>query len=387
MSKIIKKIYHVLTLDLLFPLQYARNSRKPIINNKAVFIELNLPSLSGSLKYLYDEMDRQGTYHLSIHCLKETFSGKAAFIRHALNCLKDMADAKYIFLCEGSRLVSCIKPRPETFITQLWHGCGAFKRFGFSTSDLRFGGTRAENTRYSYYRNYNLVTVSSPEVIWAYQEAMNLPADSDVVRPIGVSRTDIYFQDTFKTAARTRITTLIPSAATKKILLYAPTFRQTVGNAQPPTHLDLKKMQSSLQKDYILLIKHHPLIKTRPAIPPEAETFAYDVSETCTIEDLICISDICISDYSSLVFEYSLTERPILFYAYDLDDYEDWRGFYYDYNTLTPGPILRTTPELIEAIQALEQGFDRTAIQAFRTKFMTSCDGQATSRLLKSLPR
>lgn len=387
MNKLIRKIYHVLTLDLLFPLQYARNSRKPVKENKAVFIELNLPSLSNSMNCLYDEMERQGTYDLSIHCLKEGSSGKFSYIRSALKCLKDSADAKYIFLCDASRLISCIKPRPETFITQLWHGCGAFKCFGFSTSDLLFGGTRAEITRYPYYRNYNLVTVSSPEVVWAYQEAMDLPEDSDIVRPIGISRTDIYFRKAFKDAAKARITALIPAAATKKVLLYAPTFRQQVGNAQAPDHMDLKIMQTSLPEDYILLIKHHPLVKVRPPIPPGVETFAYDVTDTCTIEDLICIADICISDYSSLVFEYSLTERPILFYAYDLDDYEDWRGFYYDYETLTPGPILKTTPDLIEAIQSLEQGFDPSIIRAFRTKFMQSCDGQATSRLLESLPK
>ena len=101
-----------------------------------------------------------------------------------------------------------------------------------------------------------------------------------------------------------------------------------------------------------------------------------------TIEDLLCVSDICISDYSSLVFEYSLFERPMLFFAYDLDEYFDWRGFYYDYNELTPGPVCKTNDEMIDYISHLEERFDRQKVIDFKEKFMRSCDGHATDRIL-----
>lgn len=72
-------------------------------------------------------------------------------------------------------------------------------------------------------------------------------------------------------------------------------------------------MQEKLGKDWILLIKQHPVVKQRPEVPKECQSFAYDVSDAFVIEELLCVSDLCISDYSSLVFEYSLFERPMLF--------------------------------------------------------------------------
>lgn len=383
MKKWIKEGYHLLTLQFLFPGQYARYSKRPVEKGKAVFLEANLPALSNSLRYLYEELERKGTYQLKVHCLQEIYVSKGVYIRHVMEFLKDLATAEYLFLCEGSRVVSCISPRKETTVVQVWHGCGAFKKFGFSTSELKFGGSRKENLKYSYYKNYDVVTVSSPEVVRAYEEAMNLPAGSGIVKPIGISRTDLFFRKEFIQQAKEKVFGKLEAAAGKKILLYAPTFRGSVGGAQAPDALDLKKMKEALGEEYILLIKHHPVVKQRPQIPEEVQDFAVDVTDTLEIEELMCVSEVCISDYSSLIFEYSLFERPMIFFAYDLEEYGDWRGFYYDYEELTPGPVVRTTEELIRYLTHLDQEFDREQVKAFRDKFMSACDGHATDRLME----
>ena len=156
-----------------------------------------------------------------------------------------------------------------------------------------------------------------------------------------------------------------------------------MNEAAAPNALDLVKMAEELQDRYILLIKHHPVVKERPAIPEEAKGFAYDVTEELEIDELLCTCDICISDYSSLIFEYSLFEKPMLFFAYDLKDYDDWRGFYYDYEELTPGPVVQTTEDVIECIKNTEVNFDPEEIREFRNKFMSACDGHATERLIE----
>ena len=102
-----------------------------------------------------------------------------------------------------------------------------------------------------------------------------------------------------------------------------------------------------------------------------------------TIEDLLCTADVCMSDYSSLIFEYALFEKPMLFLAYDLDDYFDYRGFYYDYHDLAPGPVVRDTAGVIDFVTHLDTQFDLPRVQAFRQKFMASCDGHATQRILQ----
>ena len=383
MSSWIREIYRYMTLKILFPWQYKRNAKKPLKEKKAIFLESQLPSLSDSLQVLYDRLDAEEGWELHIHCLRESFVDKGTFIRLAMKCLEDMADAEYVFLCDASRLVSCIHPRWETVITQLWHGCGAFKKFGMSTAELIFGGSRKEYEKYPYYKNLDYVTVSSPEVAWAYEEAMCLKKSSGQIQPIGVSRTDVFFQQEFLQQARQKVLDEVPQAAGRKILLYAPTFRGNVSQASAPDALDVAKMAKELEKEYILLIKHHPVVRKRPQVPEEAKNFAFDVTESLEIEELLCSCDLCISDYSSLIFEYSLFERPLIFFAYDLEDYGDWRGFYYDYEELTPGPVVRTTEEVISYIRETEKNFDPEEIRAFRNKFMSACDGHATDRLIE----
>ena len=383
MSSLIREAYRYMTLKVLFPWQYKRNSKKPLKEKKAIFLESQLPALSDSLQVLYDRLEAEGGWELHIHCLRESFVDKGTFIRLAMKCLEDMADAEYVFLCDASRVVSCIHPRWETVITQLWHGCGAFKKFGMSTAELIFGGSRRDYEKYPYYKNLDYVTVSSPEVAWAYEEAMSLKPGSGQIQPIGISRTDVFFQEEFLKRARQKLLDMIPEAEGKRVLLYAPTFRGNVSEAVAPDALDLEEMAEELGDQYLLLIKHHPVIRKRPEIPDGAGKFAVDVTESMEIEELLCTCDLCISDYSSLIFEYSLFERPLVFFAYDLEEYGDWRGFYYDYDELTPGPVVRTTGEVIQYIRETEKEFDPERIRAFRNKFMSACDGHATDRLIE----
>lgn len=237
--------------------------------------------------------------------------------------------------------------------------------------------------KYPFHSHYSLVTVSSPEVVWAYAEAMGYSEDSNVIQPTGVSRTDVFFDKSFLRAAREHLLTAVPQAVGKRVLLYAPTFRGHIKYASSPDKLDLEKLLLTLGKNTVLLIKHHPFVKQRPPIPVVCRDFAFDVTDSLTIEDLLCVSDLCVSDYSSLIFEYSLFERPMVFLAYDLEDYFDWRGFYYDYESFVPGPIVKTTEELIEILSHPDEHFDPERVRAFRQKFMSACDGHATERILK----
>ena len=84
------------------------------------------------------------------------------------------------------------------------------------------------------------------------------------------------------------------------------------------------------------------------------------------------------------MFEYSLFEKPIIFFAYDLDVYFDWRGFYYDYFEMSPGPVCTTNLEMIDYIKNIDTRFDKQKVKDFRYKFMRSCDGHSTERILKT---
>lgn len=367
---------------ILFSGVYHWYAKKPVQEDKVLFIEVREPQISDNFRLLYQHIKKEGRFHIHAHFLRNGFVGRMEYVRRCICMLKDLATAKYVFLDEGSNVIGSIPMRAETILTQTWHACGAFKKFGFSTAELKFGETAQQMRKYPYYGNVTYVTLSSPQIAWAYEEAMMLQDRRECLKPVGVSRTDVFFRQKFKERAYAHFYGCMPQAKGKKVLLYAPTFRGHITQATSPDKLDVEMFCEALQEEYVLVVKHHPFVQRPPLIPDSCSSFARDVTKELTIEELLCVSDLCISDYSSLVFEYSLFERPMLFFAYDLEDYFDWRGFYYDYEQLAPGPVLRTNEALLDEIRHVGERFDRGRVRRFREQFMSACDGHATERIL-----
>ena len=368
------------TYDHVLPRVYRKAAVRPVDSCKVLFVEMNRDTISDSMQLAYEEMARRGfdCILLSLHMYCGKFS---EYTSRCVELAKLAATAHLIFICEANQPLASLPMRPETKVIQLWHGCGAFKRFGMSTADKVFGASREEKLRRPAHRNTSLVTVSSPEVVWAYEEAMSLEGTGSV-QPLGISRTDVFFDQGFVDRCCVEVEETVPEAKDKRVLLYAPTFRGRVATAEAPDQLDVRLLHERLGKEWVVLIKHHPHIKKRPSVPFGCEHFAFDVTETLSIEACLCRADVCISDYSSLVYEYSLFRRPMAFFAYDKDDYDDWRGFYYDYDELTPGPVFTTSEEIAGWVDGLSEGFDPTEVDAFRNRFMSSCDGHATQRIV-----
>ena len=377
-----KKVGQILMFRIVFPLGYKHYIKgKKIKRKKAVFVEVRFDEITDSFRLVYDRMKADG-FDVHEQFIENIKPGKWGYIKRCLRMLEDISDAHYVFLNDACNVTSCIPLRKGTKIYQLWHACGAFKKFGMSTAELIFGDNRKTLEKYPNYGNLSYVTVSSPEVIWAYEEAMNLKDTKTQVVATGVSRTDVFYDQHFIEQSKAAVYSVCPAAENKKIILYAPTFRGRVAKAESPDCLDIPAMKRALGDEYVLLIKQHPFVKQLPVVPEDCADFAMDVTKSLEIDQLLCASDVCVSDYSSLIFEYSLFERPMIFFAYDLDDYFDWRGFYYNYDELTPGPVVKETEEIIDYIRHLDARFDQAQVHAFKEKFMSSCDGHATDRIM-----
>ncbi len=379
LRKRLKKYY---TYAIHYPRIYNKYAKNKIDENKVLFIEPK-DLFSNNFQYLYDQLAQYSTYEIHIHLLREFFVPDSEYQKRCEALLKDLATAKYVFIDEACNVFGRVHIREETQIAQVWHACGAFKKFGFSTADLKFGTTRKEMENYPNYKKDTFVTVSSPEVEWAYSEAMGLPQDK--ILPIGVSRTDVFFNNSFIDAARKKLALYMPSSKGRKVILYAPTFRGRIAKAVTAKAFSIERFYEALSDDYVLLIKHHPFVQNPPPVPRPYQEFAADFTKVMTIDELLCVADICISDYSSLVFEYSLFERPMLFFNYDIDQYFDWRGFYYDYDEMTPGPAFQTNREMIDYIQHIDERFDKQRVIDFKEKFMSACDGHSTERLIEKV--
>ncbi|MDR1016852.1 MAG: CDP-glycerol glycerophosphotransferase family protein [Coriobacteriales bacterium] len=389
LKKRAKRIARFLFYKVVFPRHYRRLCRHLEVQKQAVFLQLRGDDLCNSFPLMMERASQAG-FDCKVVLLRQYDMRYWRFIKNCYHALSAIASAKLVFLEDASNLISLIPLRSETKAIQLWHACGAFKKWGLSTGELKFGGSTEQILKYPYYAHLDLVTVSAEEVAWAYREAMNLKASPETVQAVGVSRTDRFFDPSFRKQARVEVDQRMPALQGREIILYAPTFRGRVAKAKAPDQLDIRLLRDTLRRHqldqhYCLLIRHHPFVKKLPEIPTDCQGFAYYADPVLETDDLMCAAAMMITDYSSVMFEYSLFERPMMFFAYDIDDYLDWRGFYYPYDQLVPGPIIKDSSTLAEAIVKANQGFDPSEIKAFRKRYMGACDGQATERIWQAL--
>lgn len=362
---------------------YRLHAMLPVDERKALFVEMSSSEPTHDFTAMMNYLKSQGFSCDFVSMQKRGGSG----VRYILRCVEmswKAARAKLLCLCDASMPVGCLPVRRQTKVVQLWHGCGAFKKFGFSTVQKTFGVSREEGERFPHYGNVSLVTVSSPEVVWAYEEAMGLEG-ADAVRALGVSRTDAFFDECQLKEWRAEAVQVVPQIGGKKVLLYAPTFRGQVTCPVAPECLDLARLHELLGDGWVALLKHHPFVRERPSIPSSCAGFAFDVTDTLPIEACMATADVCVTDYSSLVFEWSLLRKPLAFLVPDREEYDDGRGFYYDFDELVPGPTFCTTDELGAWAVRAEDLYDFERLDRFRDRFMSACDGHATERIANAV--
>ena len=255
---------------------------------------------------------------------------------------------------------------------------GAFKTVGFS----RLGKPGGPNPRSISHRNYTDAITSAAGICCNYAEAFNMPEKD--VHATGIPRTDIFFDPEYIKETKARLYAKYPRLKGKKVVMFAPTFR---GNGQNSAYynfdwIDFAELQESLGEDVQFIIKLHPFIKNIDSVPKDNEFFL-DLTSEREINDLLFITDVLITDYSSVIFEASLLNINTIFYAPDLEEYTESRDFYYPFNRYTFGKIAKDMPQLIDAIQHPEN--DEEKLQEFKEHFCGACDGHATKRFVDML--
>jgi CDP-glycerol glycerophosphotransferase len=186
-----------------------------------------------------------------------------------------------------------------------------------------------------------------------------------------------------RAAVRRRLA--IPEDAT--VVLYTPTWRDDVLDSQGrqdfALQLDLAEVNRRLGEDHYLLIRTHFLISAD--LPAMDGPRVRDVSAYPDVSDLYLAADVMVTDYSSTMFDFAVTGKPLLFYTYDLEHYRDTlRGFYFDLHQFAPGPLLQTGGEVLEALTQLDavRSEFAPAYEAFRQRFCHLDDGAATDRVV-----
>jgi CDP-ribitol ribitolphosphotransferase / teichoic acid ribitol-phosphate polymerase len=342
--------------------------------NKITFASNKFPVLADSFLEIYKQLvELRPDYEIKGHLKKKkTFKD---FCR----LYYDMATSKYVILDDYYRHLYKLKLPKRTEVIQIWHAAGAFKKFGHSAVGyLESNTSEFENHAH---QSYTKAVVTSQEIVSHYAEAFNMP-EKDIY-PLGLARTDFFFNKDALEYNRENYYGTYSKLRGKKVITYAPTFRGGPGKRSNfQMNLDLIGMAKELGDEYILVLKLHPSVNKNVKIPEEAQDFVINMSAN-DISNVLAITDILISDYSSLVFEYALLERPMIFFAYDLKQYLEDRGFYYEYNDFVPGPIVSTTEEIIELVKNDE--FDLEKVKQFKERFFDHLDGQAAKRFVETL--
>ncbi len=240
-----------------------------------------------------------------------------------------LATAKYCFFT--TEAYKAFSKRKNQLFINLWHGAGAFKKFGISCKYNKYIQKYDGNI-------VDMVSISSDKINNFYQEALGVRKEK--VKNLGIPRADIFFKEDEKLKVKEKFFNKYPELKNKKIIMYAPTFRDNdKGNFN--LKLDIKLMKEKLEKlGYILLLRLHPSIKK---------------------------DDISVDN----------------FYSYDVEEYIKDRGFYYNYYEFIPNKINYTTEEVINSI--INKEWDLERIEEFARYFFNPFDGNSTERVLKEV--
>lgn len=300
---------------------------------------------------------------------------------------QQLAKSKYWVF--NYRIADHIYPKEDQVYIQLWHGT-PLKRLGYdiTVSDNAMNTKREIRTKYDTDADkFKYLLASSEFAKEKFISAWNLKAKNkqNCVIVTGYPRNDylINHKREDKEAIRRELGLLTD----KKIILYAPTWKDNQHNSKlggyvytPEADFDLLKKE--LSDEYIIVFRAHYLISNSFDFE-KYNGFIIDASGISDINRLYVASDMLITDYSSVFFDYANLDKPMLFYMYDYEKYATKiRGFYMDVNEL-PGPIPKTSEELIDAIKKAQEIFDssRDKFEKFKKKYNYLDDGMASKRV------
>lgn len=352
----------------------------PIKKNRVALVAPHNGGSNDSLGVLKAFLEEKGGYDIvfiSTNDLKLDFSGISALIKSCLKAAgfftfkaKALATSEFVFLNDNFMPMASLKFSKEAVVTQLWHAEGAFKRFGLSaplTEEIREREKRCSE-RLDY------VVCTSKNVVPIYAEAFGV--DESKILPLGSPRTDRLFNNDIE-KLRAEFDRKHPECKEKKLILFAPTFRDSAEkDAALLSGIDTEEFSRELP-GYALLTKLHPQIHSSKPIDGATDVTKEDIG----MLTLIC--DSVITDYSSVCMDFALLSKPCFFYAFDLEEYEDERSFYFDYESYVPGPVAKDFDTLIENIKNPRNSEEK--LHSFRDFNFDYIDSDNTKRIFENI--
>lgn len=289
-----------------------------------------------------------------------------------------LATSKYVIIDNYYGFLAATRFRKGAECIQLWHAAGAIKKFGLQDPSNALRSKRAMHRFKSVYQNFHKVVVGSDRLASIYFDSFGI-GEQNILRT-GIPRTDLFYDEKKQTQTVKEIERLLPNVNGRKIILYAPTYREK-DLEQFSLHLDLGKMQKELGDTHVVILRLHQAVNGSEECSQLYPDFVYDFTFYPELNELLFICDYLITDYSSIPFEFSILEKPMIFYPYDLKEYGVERGFWENYSAFVPGPIAYRTEDIIKIISLHE--FDNNKIKNFSKDWNEYSSGDSSRKLVE----
>ena len=352
------------------------------INKNYIFFESFHGKYNNNPKYLYEKMLEMG-YDKKYKFIwayngEDKLPGNPIIVnQNKEDYYKYLAQSKYRV---NNTTFPIIDDRSDIVYLQTWHGTPLKKVGSDVNGGVGWGHFNKEVPTWNYLVSANKYSTKT------FKKAFNF--DKEVLE-LGYPANDIFYikDKSFKENIKNKLN--IPKD--KKIILYAPTFRDDKKNANGKIcfdlELDLEKLREELKSEYNLIIKTHSVVSGSLNLKEELKDFVIDLSNHDDIHELFAISDILITDYSSVFFDFAHSKRPILFFMPDMKSYNTNRGLYQEVLKDLPGPKLTENEEIIKNILSIDkiQKDYKEKYEIFYKKYCNIGNGDSSEKIIKKI--
>ena len=387
-----KKLKNFIKNHIILPV-YSILRKLPVNNNLIVFESNVGRNYSGNPRYIYEEIVKQ-SLDKKLKCVwiledpETKIPGTTIKVKRSrLKYYYYLARAKiWVF---DTRDPSHILKREQGYYIQTWHGT-PLKKLGMDLDDVFMAGRGDIKTykknMYHDTRKWDFLLSQNEYSTEIFKSAFAFTnKQSKEIWTYGYPRNDVLTSNNTDECIN-KIKEELNIPKNKKVLLYAPTWRDNEFHRRNTykfvTAMDFELLKEKLSKDYVIIVKYHYLV-VEDIDWSDYDGFVYTYGSEKDIVDLYLVSDMLITDYSSVMFDYSILNRPMFFFMYDLELYRDeLRGFYFDILKELPGPLSKTTEELINDIKKYDHKPYEEKYRAFRGKYNKHDDGKASQRVV-----
>lgn len=342
------------------------------VQNKVTFISRQSNEVGIDFKLLVEEMKKEKSNIKTVVLtkkLEKDFFNKIKYFFHMFVQMYHIATSKVVILDSYCIMISILKHKKELKVIQIWHALGSLKKFGYSSLDKKDGRNSNIAQEMNMHKNYTYILTSSEVSSPFFREAFN--ATEEQMKIMSLPRVDFLQSEIYKKQIKDKFYKIYPETTNEKEnILYCPTQRKN-------GKMNINQIVEAVELDkYNLIVKLH-----------NGQEYVYIQGQDIEREteftgmDLLHIADYIITDYSAIVYEAAIVEKPIYFYDYDYDTYINDRGWYIDYKTEMPGPIEKDINTIMKLIK--EKQWDKQKVVDFKKKYINDLTYNVTEKIVK----